>query len=299
MSKPMAALARRQHGLVTRAQASGLLTADQLRHRLRTGQLELVRKGVYRVAGAPGSWEQSLLAACLAVPGSAVSFRAAAALWDFESFPRDGLEITVPERSRRRLDGVIVHDSAVVGNLHRATVMGIPVTSPARTLCDLTAVERPWKVERAVDEALRRKLVSLRALATVAEELHGRGRRRCTMMREILEHRLPGSHPGESEPERRIADLLVRVGLPEPARQHWVRLGARRYRIDLCYPEHRIAIEYDGWDFHKGRRAFDNDRARANELVLLGFSVLRFTSRSSDQTIVETVDAALTRACVV
>ncbi len=79
-------------------------------------------------------------------------------------------------------------------------------------------------------------------------------------------------------------------------RQHWVTVGGRRYRIDLCYPEHGIAIEYDGWDFHKGRKAFDDDRARGNDLVVLGMQLLRFTSRSSDGTIVETVRAALARA---
>jgi very-short-patch-repair endonuclease len=75
-----------------------------------------------------------------------------------------------------------------------------------------------------------------------------------------------------------------------------VQVGNRSYRIDLCYPEQRIAIEYDGWDFHRGRQAFDRDRARANDLVLLGMQVLRFTSRSSDQVIVDTVRAAHARA---
>ncbi len=63
--------------------------------------------------------------------------------------------------------------------------------------------------------------------------------------------------------------------------QHRVEIGGKRYRIDLCYPEHRIAIEFDSWQFHSGRRAFDEDRARANELVLLGFVVLHFTSKST------------------
>jgi very-short-patch-repair endonuclease len=172
----------------------------------------------------------------------------------------------------------------------------IPVTSVARTLCDLTAIVRRRIVERAVDESLRRKIVTLRSLRHVAEDLEGRGRLRCTVMREILEHRLPGYNPGESEPERRIADLLVRAGLPEPKRQHPVVVGGRRYRIDLCYPDLRIAIEYDGWDFHRGRRSFDSDRVRGNDLVVLGFQVLRFTSRSSDQASVDTVCAARQRA---
>lgn len=115
-------------------------------------------------------------------------------------------------------------------------------------------------------------------------------------MRDILEHRMPGYEPGDSPPERRIADLLVRAGLPAPVLQHRVRIGSRLARIDLCYPDLKIAIEYDSWDFHAGRRAFDDDRARANELVVLGFLVLRFTSKSSEDQIVATVEAARHRA---
>jgi very-short-patch-repair endonuclease len=292
-------LARKQHGLVARAQALEHLTAEQVRRRLRVGRLEPVRDGIYRVAGSPQSWEQAVMAACLVVPGSAASFRCAAALWQLDGFARDLVEITIPGRERRRLPGVVVHDSQVVGPLHRANVGVIPVTSPARTLCDLTAVATKWTVEHAVDEALRRKLVTIRMLTRVAESLEGRGRRRCTWMREILEHRSPGYHPGDSDPERRIAALLVRAGLPKPTQQYRVRVGGRAIRIDLCYPDAKIAIEYDGWEFHRGRQAFDDDRARANDLVLLGFQVLRFTSKSTDQAIIDTVDAALARACVV
>jgi very-short-patch-repair endonuclease len=138
--------------------------------------------------------------------------------------------------------------------------------------------------------------VTLERIAEVAEMLEGRGRHRCTVMREILDHRRPGYDPGDSDPERRIAELLVRAGLPAPTVQHRVEVGGRRYRIDLCYPDLKIAIEYDGWAWHSGRRAFDDDRARANDLVVLGFAVLRFTSRSSDQMIVDTVTAAIERA---
>jgi very-short-patch-repair endonuclease len=253
---------------------------------------------VYRIGGAPETWSQMLMAACLARPGAYVSFRAAAALWQLESFDRVGVEITVPGTNRARLVGAVVHETTVWGPMHLAVVEGIPVSSVTRTLCDLTAVVRPWVVERAVDEALRRELVTLRSLAQVAEDLEGRGRRRCTVMREILERRTPGYHPGDSEPERRIARVLVRAGLPEPIRQHPVRIGAKRYRIDLCYPGHRVAIEYDSWGFHRGRRAFDTDRARGNDLVVLGFQVLRFTSKSTDDEIVGTVGAALARASV-
>jgi len=293
------AFTRRQHGLVTRSQLRSAFTRRQIDRAVVTGRLETVRTGVYRVAGVPVSWEQQLLAACLAAgPSSHASFRAAAALWQLEGFPRDVLELTVPTDRRARLPGIVVHQTAVWSPMHADVLHNIPVTSAARTLCDLTAVTRPWMVERAVDEGLRRNIVTLRRLAQTADALAGRGRRRCTVMREILEHRLPGYHPGESDPEKHIAEVLVRAGLPAPVHQHRVRIGSRVLRIDLSYPDHMVAIEFDSWKFHSGRRAFDDDRARGNELVLLGFTVLRFTSRSNDDTIVDTVRAALDRAPV-
>lgn len=293
----LAPYARAQLGLVTRRQALAEMSRHTLDDWVNARRLEPVRRGVYRVAGAPQSWQQALLAVCLTGgPTTFVSFQAGAAVHGLEGFTRDGLEVTQFGRHPSEIDGVVVHESSVFGPRHITRVGPLPVTSVARTLCDLTAVERSGRVERAVDEALRRKIVTLRSLERVAVDLEGRGRRKCTVMREILEHRASGYEPGESEPEKRIADLLVRAGLPKPTLQHPVVVGGRRYRIDLCYPDAMIAIEYDGWDFHRGRQAFDKDRARANDLVVLGFQVLRFTSRSSDMVIVDTVRAARRRA---
>lgn len=293
----LTSIARQQHGLVTRQQALKVLSRNTLERRVRARQLEPVRRGIYRFAGAPETWEQQLLAACLfAGPDVRASFRAAAALEGLEGFPRTGLEVTHFGERPSSIRGVTVHESAVFDARHLGTHSGIPTTSTARTLCDLTAVAPSSVVAKAVDAALRRKLVTLERIVEVAELLEGRGRHRCTVMREILEHRRPGYQPGDSEPERRIADVLARAGLPSPTMQHPVEAGGHRYRIDLCYPDLKIAIEYDGWQWHSGRRAFDEDRARANDLVMLGFAVLRFTSRSSDQTIVDMVTAAIERA---
>jgi len=88
----------------------------------------------------------------------------------------------------------------------------------------------------------------------------------------------------------------VAAGLPRPVQQHKLRVNGRTIRIDLAYPELRIAIEYDGWEYHSTRGAFDRDRARANELELLGWTVLRFTSKSSDTTMVRTIRTAIRRA---
>ena len=129
MTEAVADLARAQHGLVSHEQLSTVLGPGQLRAWRRNGRLEPMRRGVYRVSGAPPSWEQSVLAVCLAVPGATASFRCAAALWELEGFAAGAVEITVPGRQRTRLAGVTVHDSTVSGPIHRAVLRGIPTTS--------------------------------------------------------------------------------------------------------------------------------------------------------------------------
>ena len=129
---------RRQHGLITRQQLAERLKPRQIDHRVVEGQLKLVRRGVYRVAGAPETWEKHLLAACLARPGSVASFRAAAAVWRLPGFDPDVLEITVEGIRRARLDGVIVHESQVWGPRHIARRSGIPC-HPSRACCATSA----------------------------------------------------------------------------------------------------------------------------------------------------------------
>lgn len=235
------------------------------------------------------------MAAVLAIPASRASHRTVARLVGLEAFTSPVVEVTVRGRQRTRRAGVVVHDTAIVGPLHRQEVHGIPCMSVARTLCDLTAVTDKWTVERAVDESLRKRLVALEQIGAVFEDLEHRGRRRSTVMRAILEARVGGFGPGDSHPEVRIAKLLLVAGLPRPVQQHQLRANGRVVRIDLAYPDLLIALEFDGWAFHSSRSAFDDDRARANELEVLGWTVLRFTSKSSDRVIVQTVERAINR----
>src|SRR5262249_7315714 len=162
------------------------VTRRQLEHLLAQARLEHVLPGVYRIAGSPESWEQMALAAVLSSgPGAVVSFLAAAHLWNLAGFwEQPQSEITTPSRRRTRLRDVIVHDSEILDGIHVDRRRRVPVTSVARTLCDLTACCSPNQVGRALDDALRRKLTSLRRVGAVFDDLATRGRRRSTVMRE-------------------------------------------------------------------------------------------------------------------
>ena len=76
--------------------------------------------------------------------------------------------------------------------------------------------------------------------------------------------------------ESRLRMLLIRFGLPRPVLQHEVfdRYGFVVARLDLAYPEVKLAIEYDGVDPHRGRRVLDNRRDMA--VAELGWETMRF-----------------------
>jgi hypothetical protein len=193
------------------------------------------------------------------------------------------------------LPGVKVHDSTVTGRHHTTRTGSIPVTTPARTLCDLTWGNPSWRIERAVDDALRRKLMTLEQLKKVYLDLKTKGRRRSRIMRAILEARLPGFDPGGSAPEIRVLRWIIEAGLPPPRQQYRVRVNGRTYKPDLAYPELKIAIEYDGWDAHSPRTSFDEDRERDMDLEDDDWRVLHFTSKSSRRSVVERVRRAITQ----
>jgi len=284
----LVAIARTQHGLVARLDALNHVTRRQLEHLLATGRLERVLPNAYRIAGSPESWEQMALAAVLSSgDGALVSFQAAAYVWTLAGFwEQPPCEITTPSRRRSRLEGVIVHDSETLDGIHADRRHRIPVTSVARTLCDLTACCWPNQVGRALDDALRRKLTSLRRVGAVFDDLATRGRRRSTVMRELLAERGASFHPGGSDPEARIIQVLVSGGLPRPVQQHRVRIEGRTYRLDGAFPSYKVGVEYEGFDYHSTRTAFDDRYERDRLLKHDGWHIVYVTSRTADARIV-------------
>jgi very-short-patch-repair endonuclease len=47
----------------------------------------------------------------------------------------------------------------------------------------------------------------------------------------------------------------------------------------FLWREGRLIVETDGYRYHRGRQAFEDDRARDIRLQMLGYQVLRFTHR--------------------
>src|SRR3954471_17729858 len=160
VEEAIAALAARQHGVVSRSQLLDLgVGADAIKHRVGLGRLHPMYRGVYAVGHTALRSEAWWMAAVLATgPGAALSYRSAAELWGIRSGSRARMDVTVPRhrRSSARLEVHVVEmqpDEVTVED-------GIRVTTPARTLIDLAAVVSPQHLKAAFDEAEVRRLTS-------------------------------------------------------------------------------------------------------------------------------------------
>jgi very-short-patch-repair endonuclease len=78
-----------------------------------------------------------------------------------------------------------------------------------------------------------------------------------------------------------MAEIVRRFSLPPPVTEHTVLDDHGQFvaRVDFAYPELKYAIEVDGYEAHTGRRAFEHDRVRQNDLVDDGWTIHRFTWR--------------------
>lgn len=273
-------LAEMQYGVIDRHQARALgLTSHQIHGRLRKGLWARLHPGVYRIRGIPSSWHQDVMAACRWGGQQAVaSHRAAATLWGlYPGERRPPVEISTPGQARPPKD-VLVHGRASLKAPEKTLRGPIPTTPVVRTLLDLGAVEKPVIVEEAVDYALRKRMVTLDRLKERLEEVACKGRPGISLMRRILNERGAESALLASRFERLMYRLLDGGGLPRPVPQYEIWSNGRFIaRPDFAYPDRKVAIEADGYEYHSGRSAFQKDRTRISEMAACRWRAPPFT----------------------
>ena len=287
-------------GLLTTADLEESGFSRKQRYRLvRDGVLCQRHPGVYSVFGSASSWEQDVYAACLAGgPVAAASHRSACRLNGFRSNDAE-VEIVVRFPRDPRFKDVRVHRSRDFVEFDVERIGVIPVTSPIRTICDAGLVFPHHEVARMARHAVATGRVTADSLAAYRQRVGRKGRTGVVALDEALDSMPAATARLESGPEIALAKLVESADLPLPTRQLDVVVGGAAYRFDLAYPDSRIAIEYDGFDVHTRPDRFARDRRRQNDVVLAGWTVLRFThadltDRPYD--IVRTVRASLKSA---
>lgn len=272
----IAAIATRQHGLITSRQlTSAGLSRQAISDRVKAGRLHRVRRGVYAVGHKVLSPTAYRLAAVLTVGDSALAgHTTAAAIWDIRQSTTSTHHITVPDARRDRA-GIRVHHRPIHAD-DRALRDGVPVTSLARTLVDLGDVVPAIQVRNAFVRAEQLRLIDMRAIDAALARSSDR-RRGPRILRELLRGYDPRWELTRSRLELAMLDLLAGENVPEPEVNAWIH---DRFMADFLWRQPRLIVETDGAQTHDTATARRADARRDRSLTSLGYRVLWV--RSSD-----------------
>lgn len=216
--------------------------------RVEAGRLHRLHQGVYAVGHARPPQEGLWMAAALACgEGAVVSHRSAAALWGLLRRDSGLIEITVPSHAgKRRRDGIRLHRSRTLTPATTTGRRGIPVTKPARTIADL----RDSVSEKERRRAIRQANVLGLPLGPGVE----RDRTRSDLELDFLA--LCKSHD---------------IPVPE------VNVKIDGIEADFLWRNANLIVETDGYIYHRGEVAFQDDRDRNLQFRLRGYEVLRLS----------------------
>ncbi|MEO6120755.1 MAG: hypothetical protein ABIW46_07805 [Acidimicrobiales bacterium] len=238
------------------------------------------------------SAQQAVLAAQLAAGrGAVVSHATAAWLWGVVGVNQPAqIDLLTCRPHRVHLGGVRSHCTISLPTSDVTRLHTMAITAPARTVVDGCGLIPA--LGRAVDDLLRRNVVTVRQLLRCVAAVPASGRRRIRPMRVVLADRVAGYDPGGSDAELDVMRTIRGAGLPLPRQRHRVRLEGPTYELDFAYPELGVGLEFDGWEYHRSRRSFDYDRLRRNTLQRHGWSIFNLTSATTAAEVVTIVSAA-------
>ena len=246
-----------QHGVVARWQLTRAgLTRDQIDHLVGRGSLLPLYRAVYAVGHRPVSPRSREMAVALLARGP-VGGQSALALWAMTR-PWHGPVHALGTHSWSG-PGFVIHRTRHLPHGDLTTNWGIPVTTPLRTLLDVSRTLSLDALDAALAEALVRKLVRL-------EDVQARATGNLAKLART-------AAPTRSRLERAFRKLLQEHGLPQPTSNGFV-CG---HEVDLHWPELKLIVEIDGYGTHDHRRAFEADRLRDQRLLAAGWRVARVT----------------------
>lgn len=245
------ALARNQVRRVMRGVYVDGETPDSTELRIRA--LSLVVRAGHIACDRTAAWLHGIDVTGSAEPAAQVPIEVCALRWHA---PTERPETRARTRDLARED---VHE-----------IDGLLVTSPLRTALDLGCILRRRDALAALDQFRRRFGFTEQELARGAVRFFRR--RGVVQLRRLI----PLSDPRAESPRETWTRLaIVDAGLPPPVPQHEVEYDGRvLFRLDHAYPAERIAVEYDGAEFHHTVEQVEHDEARRRWLREHGWRVL-------------------------
>ncbi|MFN7148162.1 MAG: type IV toxin-antitoxin system AbiEi family antitoxin domain-containing protein [Microthrixaceae bacterium] len=279
----LADLAARQHGVATFAQAAALgVNRRVLQRAIVAGVIEQLHPQVVRFAAVPNSHLQAVHAAVLQVPGSVASHQSALALHRVDRVPF-AESVTVPPGSANHHRGIAVHRFGDLLPSHHDLVDGIPCTTAARTVVDMSSEFSRTRMGELIDQlTITRRATTIAAIGRVAREVHHQGRRRIGTLGQLLDLRRPKDPAPRSRLERRADLLLGRTSLPEPLREYPLPADDLHGFVDRAWEDAKLILEIDGRAWHAREQAMARDRARDRAAGRAGWHTARVLDEELD-----------------
>jgi hypothetical protein len=175
--------------------------------------------------------------------------------------------VTTTSRSGHAPEDIVVHHVRELPVDQTTKRRGLPATTAARTILDLSETESYRTTRRALGEALYHRRTSLPQLREILAASPGR------RAQKVLRRLLPTADATHSGVEDRFLPLILSAGLPKPL----VNRRIAGFRIDFYWPAEKLAVEIDTWGSHGDHLSFEDDRRRSAALRRAGIEVLRFT----------------------
>ncbi len=270
-----------QHGVAASVQLAALGISDSAVHRaVRAGLVDRVLPGVLGLAGGWSGFASRCTAATLAAgPESFLSECTAGRLHGVERLPDGPIHVTTHERHKHRWpDWVCVHTTSWLDVEERpARDDLLVVASPLRTLFGLASALDEYPFRRAAEALWRNGLLTPGDARAYLGRVRRQGRTGVARLERWIERVDRQSAPVDSGLELLLTDLAGEAGLPEPVRQHPLRLrSGQTIHLDLAWPELRLAIEPGHTHWHGSDERLRADQARDRGCAEAGWMVLRF-----------------------
>jgi hypothetical protein len=199
-----------------------------------------------------------------------LSHHTAVRLWGAVPPDSGEIHVSMPSRETRcRRAGVAAH----LGTASAQTTIcdGLPVSTPVQAFLDLASIGvNLVDLVIAGDSLVKANNLDPQQFVAAAAEYQGRNARRARRAASLVRAGV------DSPMETRVRLLIVLAGLPEPQVNMIVRIanGKWRWRFDLCYPEYKLIIEYDGRQHAYDAEQWSNDLERREGLDQEGWRIL-------------------------
>ncbi|MFN8015371.1 MAG: DUF559 domain-containing protein [Acidimicrobiia bacterium] len=195
-------------------------------------------------------------------------------------------------RDYRYKKNINFHRSTKPENYENSQILnGLPTVSIERAIAECAQAVGPSRLSKIIHLAISKKLTNAQKIFDVISSLHSAPGREKKILKQTLLPYIVNEDVAkiESVLEKRVYDVLNLNTQFDIVPQYEIICGTNRYRLDFAILSHKIAIEVDGFAYHSSISELERDHQRQNDIVSMGWRVVRVNAKFTDSQILDAV----------